>query len=335
MRIKKHLLLFLCFAVYSQICEGGAEKFMNPITDVCWECVFPLTISGVNLTSGYTDQTTHNTATCVCAGVPPKIGVPIIFWEPSKLIDVTRHAYKMVGLGGITVGNETIKNRGSVGIVGDGPSQNSFYHVHWYSYPIFSLLELFTDFTCVEKGTLDVLYLSELDPCWNDDEYSLLFNAESALFANPMAQLACIADCAASSYKKPLDKLFWCAGCEGSLYPFTGTVAHHVGGIQASSLLLQRTIAKMHRMCLQKGYDEDEFCMAKTMPIIKKSLYKTQLVQPIPQTKGECHPLGKSDLLWGANKSYPIGGEDFVYLIWTKRQCCLDAVPLILKGGLP
>lgn len=327
----KTLMLFLSISWSLNASDG---KFINPVTDVCWECLFPITLSGVNVTPGYDDQTTHHTPICVCPGVPPKAGVPLTFWEPSRLVDVTRHAYKLMGLGGISIGNENFKNRGAVSIVGDGPSMSSFYHVHWYSYPLFSLLDLFTDFSCIQKSDLDVLYMSELDPLWNDDNLTLLFNAEAALFANPAAQLACVADCTAATYKKPLDQLFWCAGCEGSLYPLNGNVAHHVGAIQASALLVHRVIAKMHRMLQQKGYEEDEFCMAKPMPIIKKSLYKTQLSYPIPQTKGPCHPLGRSNLVWGAGKSFPKSGEDFVYLIWMKKQCCLDAVKPAVAGGL-
>jgi conjugal transfer pilus assembly protein TraU len=133
------------------------------------------------------------------------------------LVDVTRHAYKLVGMGGMTVGPDLIKNRGYVGNV-DESTQASFYHVHWYAYPIFSLLGLFTDFTCIDRGALDIAYMSELDPMWNDDQWSLVINGEAAFFANPMAQVACLADCAASSAGKPIDSLFWCAGCEGSLY---------------------------------------------------------------------------------------------------------------------
>src|SRR5215203_6079988 len=171
-----------------------------------------------------------------------------------------------------------------------------------------------------------MVYMSELDPLWNDDQLSTVLNGEAALFANPLAQASCVSDCLASSFEKTADSLFWCAGCEGSLYPFTGTVAHHVGGAQASYLLVQRLLAKLHRMHALKGYEPKEFCEAKYMPIIKKSLYKTQLVYPVPQTKGPCHALGKSDLLWGLGKAFPINGEDFVYLIWTKKQCCLDAI---------
>lgn len=331
----KIFILIAMFFLFPYCLQAKEGKFINPITDVCWECLFPITLSGLNVTPGYSDLTTHNTLICACPGFPPKIGIPLTFWEPTRLVDVTRHAYKLMGLGGISIGKETIKNKGTVSGIGHGPSRSSFYHVHWYSFPLLPLLDLFTDFSCIEKGDCDILYMSELDPLWNDDHLSLLVNAEAALFANPAAQLACIADCTASTFNKPLDKLFWCAGCEGSLYPLNGTVAHHVGPIQASSLLVQRIIAKMHRFNLQKGYPENEFCIAKSMPIIKKSLYKTQLVYPIAQTKGSCHALGKSDILWGAGKSYPKGGEDFVYLIWMKRQCCLDAVkPAAAAAGL-
>lgn len=312
----------------------SADSMINPVTDVCWECLFPMTFSGINVTPGHDDYVTYSKPICTCGGMPPKIGVRMTFWEPAHLVDVTRHAYKLIGLGGISMGNETVKNRGAVSFVADGPSQKSFYHVHFYEFPILQMLSLFTDFDCVTKGELDIFYMSEFDPLWNDDNLSLIINGEAALFASPAAQLACIADCAASSANKPLDELFWCAGCEGSLYPLSGTVGHHVGAIQASALLTHRIIAKMHRMSLQLGYEKDEFCQAEPMPIIKKSLYKTQLVHPIPQTSGQCHPLGKSDILWGSGKSYPKSGEDFVYLIWKKKQCCLDALKPAVTGGL-
>lgn len=311
-----------------------ADSLVNPITDICWECLFPITLSGVNVLPGTQDLSHHNTRACSCAGTPPKVGVPLTFWEPMRLVDVTRHAYKLIGLGGISAGKSSVKNRGSVGKSSEEDTMTSFYHVHWYEYPILSLLGTFTDFECIDKGGIDCAYMSEFDPLWNDDQLTAILNPEAGLFGNPLAQLACIADCAKSSFSSPSDALFWCAGCEGSLYPFTGHVAHHIGGIQASSLLVQRTIARLHRMGVVKGYGKNDFCEPSLMPIMKKSLYKTQLVRPIPQTSGPCQALGKSDLLWGAGKSYPVGGEDFVYLIWIKKQCCLDAVKPLLKSAL-
>ena len=85
-------------------------------------------------------------------------------------------------------------------------------------------------------GGIDIAWASELDPAWLDDELSFLLNPEAALFANLPAQAACAADCTTSSAGLPLDALFWCAGCQGGMYPLTGNVAAHVGGVQASLL---------------------------------------------------------------------------------------------------
>lgn len=321
--------LFLFFFTTANFISVEAKDFVNPITDVCWDCVFPMTISGANVTPGHQDQTSYSQKVCICAGTPPKIGIPITFWEPTMLVDVTRHAYKMIGLGGVSIGKESIKNRGSVSIDAD-VTQSSFYHVHLYRYPVFALLDLLTDFS---ESETEIAYMSELDPLWNDDALALIVNPDAGFFSSNLAHIACLADCTASSSGKPLDKLFWCAGCEGSLYPFTGTVAHHIGGIQASSLLVHRVLAKLHRSLFLKGYKNNASYQAEYLPIIKKSLYKTQLVRPTPQTKGPCHPLGKSDTLWGSGKQYPRKGEDFVYFIWQKKQYCLDAAKPIVSGG--
>jgi conjugal transfer pilus assembly protein TraU len=309
------------------ITSKALGDMVNPITDICWECVFPITLSGVNVTPNERDFSHYNTLFCACPGVPPKIGIPITFWEPARMIDVTRHPYKLVGLGGIQLGKESIKNRGTVSSIDESPSHTSFHHVHYYVYPIFSLLALITDFECIETGELDLAYMSEFDPLWNDENLQNIFNPEAELFSNPLAQLTCIADCTLASLNKPEDKFFWCAGCQGSLYPFTGFVSHHTGLLQSSSLLVHRCLAKLHRVGVVKGYNEEDFCAPRIMPIIKKSQYKTQIVRPIPQTTGACHALGKSDQEWGIGKTYPVKGEDdFVYLIWIKKQCCLDAV---------
>lgn len=309
-------------AATNSLCAEGV--MVNPINDICWECLFPITVSGVNLTGEKQTQENDRTRLMVCPGVPPKPCLPVTLWEPCKLVDVTRHAYKLLGLGGVTIGKESIRNRGTIG--GEKHSKHSFYQVHVYSYPVFELLNLCTDFDCIDHSAIATQYLSELDPTWRDESLSLLQNAEAAFFNNKASQAVCALDCMRSNSNQPIDKLFWCAGCEGSLYPFTGNVSHHEGGIQASALLLHRVIAKLHRLYLLKGYEDGEYCEQKPMPIIKKSLYKTQLVYPVAQRKGKCHALGKSDVLWGSGKSYPKKGEDFVYMLWVKKHCCIKPV---------
>jgi hypothetical protein len=74
-----------------------------------------------------------------------------------------------------------------------------------------------------------VAYITELDPLWNADELSFILNPEAILFGNPIAQAACAADCVAATAGFPLNPLFWCGGCQGSLYPFTGNNPAHNG----------------------------------------------------------------------------------------------------------
>jgi len=311
-------------------------KFINPISDICWKCLFPIHLGGVNVTPGNKDYMDYKVGICACAGTPPKVGVPLAFWEPVALIDVTRTPYKSIALGGISLSSSTMKGRGGISHVGDS-GRHSFYNVHYYKFPVIGFLGMLPGFSCPEKGSsIDITYLSELDPYWLDDQWSTIFNPEALLFANPLAQAACIPDCASTSLDHPLDKLFWCAGCSGSLYPLMGQVSHHVGAIQSSHLLVHRLLSKMHSLGMMWGAEEENYCDKKFYPRIKKSLYKTQLTYPIANAQGPCNPLGKSDLLWGSGKSYPYGGEDFVYLIWTKKHCCLDSVKsaAALEGGV-
>ena len=107
----------------------------------------------------------------------------------------------------------------------------------------------------------------------------------------------------------------------------SGHVAAHIGGVQASSLLMQRMLGKMHRQLLAWRYHgRDAQCGPKLQPVIDKTAYKTQMLYPIPNTSkglGQCcQPLGRTTQLWGAGKEYPIKGEDFAYMIFRKRNCC-------------
>lgn len=322
------ILLLLAAQEIQASCQG---RFVNPLTDICWSCLFPITIGGVNVSgSGYEDTPNPSGFLCMCPRPPLNLltpGVPVSFWEPARLVDVTRTPYCLINMGGIQMaGGNRMQGRGTVADKGHaGGLKRSFYQVHWYVYPVIYWLELLTDFICLEKASFDVAYLTELDPLWNDDETGFILNPEAVLFGNPIAQAACAADCGLASIGFPNDVLFWCGGCQGSLYPFSGTIAAHVGGVQASLLTVQRFMAKLHRELLLHGYmGREGQCQKYPMPIIKKTQYKTQMVYPIPSTgRGGCHPLGRSETLWATGREFPYQGEDFGYLIWRKRNCCV------------
>lgn len=322
------LTLFLLFptALEANTCMG---RFVNPITDICWSCLFPISIGPVRVSAGGREDTDDNPRQipCLCPKPPLPLvpGIPVGFWEPARLVDVTRVPFCMISMGGLKLGGSR-HHYGTHGARGEARGQNSFYHVHWYVYPVIYWLELLVDFMCLEQQSFDVAYLTELDPLWNDDKLSFLINAEAGAFGNLIAQGACAADCAAASAGFPLEPLFWCGGCQGSLYPFTGNNPAHNGGVQSSLLMVQRMIAKLHReLLLWETSGERALCQKKIRPFIKKSQYKTQMTYPRPTSTGPmaCNPLGRTETIWGSGREFPYKGEDFGYLIWRKRNCCV------------
>ncbi len=316
-----------------------AGRFVNPISDVCWSCLLPISIGPLKIGGGSSPakRDTKNPGNPLCVCIKSNVPVPGItlgFWEPVRLIDITRTPYCMTSLGGLQLGSVDMKKVSSYNrsYSNKRMAHNGFYHVHYYVYPLIWWLELITDLICLEQSTFDVAYLSELDPTWNDEKLQTLLNPEVFLFGNPAAQAACTLDCASATIDKPRDELFWCSGCWGNLYPFSGANADHVGGVQASSLYAARILAKMHRIGLAKETSTsenkfpgpgDKICRKSTALKIKKSQYKLQMVYP-KRTKGAmgCWPLGLSDLLYSAWKEYPNDGQDWGYLVWRKKNCC-------------
>src|ERR1044072_6829272 len=101
--------LFLLFTLlFSPLMSAGTCQghFVNPIKDVCWPCLFPLSLGSMSLVSSnhLPDTSNPGVPVCVCPGNPlPRIGLSIGFWEPITLVDVTRTPFCLVNLGGITL----------------------------------------------------------------------------------------------------------------------------------------------------------------------------------------------------------------------------------------
>lgn len=313
-------------------CKG---RFVNPISDVCWSCIMPISIGPINIGLGSTpssrDRANPESPICGCIkNNLPIPGISVGFWEPLRLVDVTRTPYCMVNLGGILMGSDDKKISDFSDDRGGRGAQSSFYHLHYYVYPLIYWLELLTDFACLEASSFDVAYMSEFDVTWNDQKLQSLLNPEAILFANPLAQSSCALDCAASTINMGLEPMFWCAGCWGNLYPFLGANAQFIGGVQNASLLTYRILAKMHRLGLAQDSSTNDgsfngpLCAKRIALTIKKSQYKLQMTSP-KASSGDygCWPLGLSDLLYSSGNEYPYNGQDWGYLVWRKKNCCL------------
>ncbi|MBB4860537.1 conjugal transfer pilus assembly protein TraU [Novosphingobium chloroacetimidivorans] len=317
-------------AASAQVPARCTGKFVNPITDVCWGCLFPLSIGALKIwPSDRADTDNPNLPICFCGSPIPRVGVAAGFWEPVRLIDVTTKPFCFPNLGGVKlspgfqVGNGYVSSSSQIG----GRAQNTAkYHVHYYVYPLLYWMEILADFLCFEQASFDIAYMTEIDPLWQEDALTTIINPEAVIFSHPLAQAACAADCVASTAKLPLDALFWCSGCNGSMYPMNGNVGANVGMEQSTRLAAERMIYKMHRQGLAWGtMGSKGLCNKYVMPILKKQQYRLQMVNPSPMVSGReaCAPIGTSTILPQTGRVYPVIGEDVGYLLWRKRNCCV------------
>lgn len=304
-------------------CSG---HFVNPISDICWDCLFPITIGDMPVVSGdYPDTPNPGNPLCLCpTGVLYRLGMTIGYWEPFALVDVTRKPYCMVNLGM----QMHMKEKDTQGLGGSAmPSsvgRNAFYYVHWYKYPVVYWLQILTSMACLEGGDMDIAYLTELDPTWNDSELAFSINPEASLFTTPLVRMACAADATKSLYSTAIDGLFWCQGSQGSTYPLSGHVSFQTSPLQAATLLAERMDFKMHREGLVKdsiGSGSPGVCYSYPSPILPKSRYRYQLTNTLPDA-ASCHPFGQSTTLWETGHMYPGDGDNFGFMIWRKRNCC-------------
>jgi conjugal transfer pilus assembly protein TraU len=265
---------------------------------------------------------------CSC-GLNPPLGLSIGFWEPARHVEVVRQPFCLPSLGGVSL-DPGIAAPGHARFArpeGDGDGL-SFYQAHFYANPVLYWLEVLADFPCLEQGSFDLAYLTEVDPLWSDDELTLILDPEAVLFANPVAVAACAADCVAATAGFGVRELFWCAGCQGGTYPVDGFVPFHLGGVRTASLIAQRLTHKMHRQGVARGYHGAAgLCGPYLLPTMDKTAYKTQLTFPVPNTAKEsgrcCQPFGRTTIGWGAGKEFPVGGEDFAFMLFRKRNCCV------------
>lgn len=320
------LILIIPNVSIAKICTG---RLLNPVTDICWDCMFPMSIGSAEMPPSTTfrpDTINYPFPVCVCPkGTPPLPipGIAIGLWEPVRLVEVTKSPFCMVGMGGMPINPGLAFGSGTESSQSD-LAETDFWNVHYYVAPFAFLLELFTNAGCITTGSFDIAYMTEFDPLWQDDELAFLLNPEALLFSNPIAQIACAADCVTSSVWTPLDPLFWCSGCQGSMYPMTGAISENSTTIQSSSLAVSRIVAKLHRQLLAWDTSGPEaICNPIPMPIIKKSQYRVQTAIPVPGIGPYgCSPLGRSKMFSEMFKVLPTVGEDFAYILWRKKNCC-------------
>jgi conjugal transfer pilus assembly protein TraU len=291
------------------------------ILEMCHTCMFPLTIAQVPILLGpmYDPKPAIRSPICTCLDPFPRIGIQVSFFEPSRIIETVTDPFCFPTLG--------IPMLPTAGKLGGGKSndgsgqQNTFMQVHYMIFPAYALMELVTDFICLETSGADYAYLSEVDPMWNSDILAAFIQPEALLFGNPVTNLVCIAESVSSMAFYPIDPLFWCMGSWGNAYPLAGHTNTGDSFIQDTAAITGKAIYSLHRkLVLWGSYGVEGLCGQYPMPIWFKSAYRLQIVNPIS------HPLamtiGQTGLMWDFLKKPPMMMDNYGYLLFKKRDCC-------------
>jgi conjugal transfer pilus assembly protein TraU len=329
--------LFLVLLLSSFLVPSGAwgkcdSRPINPVTDICWQCIFPIQFGGkLTLGNSQGQVPVENTSPPVCAcfnGGSLTIGVTASFYEPARMIETVHDAYCFPSMGTSMSNPQPGLLNGSIDDQDVSGGSQVFQQAHYYILPVFAIMDLFVDFPCLEQEGFDLAYMTEVDPLWSNDALAFLINPEALLFANPASQLSCIPDSTAANLGYPLDSLFWCMGSWGSAYPLSGTIAER-NATTANAGLAARMLFKLSREMLLWDTASNA-CGPVMAPIWRKSHYRLQIARPV---KGnDCIPIGRSDLLWGSGKNPPGGAgpnapDNFLWILTRKNKCCIGYSP--------
>lgn len=308
-------------------CQDAGIISGKLITDICWDCIFPIRVAGtpMNTGGGSPPSKAVNSPLCLCQddlGVP-RPGITTSMWEPARLVEFQRVPGCSSVLNGARFPFDRL-NQGHHQKGGKQGAQGTFMHYHYYAFPLLTMLDMFTNPGCVSDGymDLDMMYMSEVDPTWNNDELAFFTNPEAAAVANPLAVAACPADAVASTAGNPIDSLFWCAGSWGLVYPLSGNQYTMSSTVKNTSLLKVKVLASLHRRGLaHRTMGEDAMCEGKIDVTLSKEMYKYTLLHPLPETN-KAHVTGESPFTWGMGRTIPAVGQDLIYTIWRWNDCC-------------
>ncbi len=312
----------------NNLCKG---QKLNPYSDICWNCMFPMKVAGVTTVPGQVVDAPSmaDYAACVCPtpwGV--RYGFTLSYWEPARFIETVKVPNCFPSVGKVVGGEKKSDSGSSSSDSGSSGSDDSgsskikgqrygthsnignegtlavaFQNAHYWTYPVWSTMDLMTDMTCTENSALSVGWMTEKDPTWHSDKKAMWLAPESLLLAEPHIVLACIADAIAASVPKyglSLPPLFWCMGAWGLSYPMNG----HIGSeryTQANVGISARLLYKMFRT----GLECDTaiwLCACTYTPIWVKWHYRFQIARPVVDNT-TCEPLGRPASFWDYGKN--------------------------------
>lgn len=324
--------------------------FGEQIMRTCWECFFPLTIFGIPLGGSTSDLPDDRVKSpiCLCPGRSgyPSIGFTLGWWSPRYALEFVRQPWCMPSLAGLQLGSGGSGDGGlGIGVpigrwggAGDVTDDNvsTYYNFHSYKFPVDYLVGYLSDFACSKATStgIDIAFMSEFDPSWNNDDLALWTGPEAKIFAAPWAVVACSVDAVASTLNKPMRSLYYCAGSWGVIFPMSGHETSNSDMPRSVSLLAARAMAKQHRFGIyRRTYGNKSICADTMAFTLQKQQYRLQMTFPSVEKSNarmgrsgsgsSNHWIGASSFEWGGEWSTLPGQEDYIYLGWGYNDCCV------------
>ena len=307
------------------LCTG---QFPNLITDLCYDCLFPMTLGGGLVSFGVQgtdyDSGAGSSPICLCAN-SLTAGTPTSFWEPHYMVDVTNVAGCLPLMDASVI--SSIPNSGMGGATtnsGAVTTRSAFMHANEYLNPVMTALGVIGASPCLDSRSFDIPFMSWADPTWDDDNLSLMLTPYAYAFSGIASIAAEIPDSISATTGFPNPYLFWVAGAWGEMYPLNGHVNVASTPETTAHLLLARIFAKLHAAGTQQstaGKSALDSCGAFGVPelIMDKRQYKTNRIFPFADNM--CTPIGRPLLLQETGAARPTD-KDYGYFVFQKRDCC-------------
>lgn len=324
MRFIKALALLACCWGFMPTAQAACtdRTMINPVSDIAWDCIFPMSIGGFPIDYGEHPPDQPSTQFfCQCTGQGIYgLGFMVGFWEPARMIDTVSDAWCFPSLG-MSINAPT----SGYGYSRDGSLATrrdylAFQHYHYYVMPVWAVMDMFTDIPCISDETeFDLAMVSEVRPDWHDDLTAAQLYPETALMAFPGTVLACAADAVAATFQKPIDALYWCMGGWGTTYPMSGHIeaTDYVtanAGIAGKAMYVQARTGLLSDRAVN-------YCGSTPLPVWIKSHWRIQETDPVVDNR--CHAIGHPGLLWTKRKN-PVGKQDnFSWMLFRKVSCCV------------
>lgn len=283
----------------------------------------------------FTDSIKFRFKSCVCGqGASSKAGWSVGISEPIGVYDSVNTPWAFPCLD-LKLDTRVDRPQGTSQDGGDNSGGEKNYH--FVIFPVFSVMNFLQDTFCFERlDTLNIGTMSEVLPqARNDILANITDGGVNLLTANPIAQAACVVDCASSITGHPINSMFWCSGCwetpktDSAFVSAKQPVAEAAAHVQKLTRLLHRTalMTKTSNATFAFTTDEagsvtDSMCGERLFFERIKTQYQYNLNTP---TVGKAFKTGSYPLSFAAFKNTLNSNDDFSMWLWRTRDYCAGA----------